>query len=44
MIVEDPTGQIEQLADEWVTQRISDGQSFLLRCHDALVAEHGELL
>jgi hypothetical protein len=44
MIVEDPTGEIEQLADEWVAQGISDGQSFLLRRHDALVAEHGQLL
>jgi hypothetical protein len=44
MIVEDPAGDIEQLADEWVTERVSHRQSFLLRGDDALVAEHGQLL
>jgi hypothetical protein len=44
MIVEDPTGQIEQLPDEWVTERVSHGQSFLLGRNDPLVPEHGQLL
>lgn len=44
MIVEDLSRDIEQLTDERVSQRVSHRQSFLLRRHDVLVAEHGQLL
>jgi hypothetical protein len=37
MIVEDPARKIEQLADEWVTQRVSHRQAFLLRRDDTLI-------
>ena len=44
MIVEDPAGDVEQITDQRVAQRVSHRQSFLLRRHDVLVPQHGQLL
>jgi hypothetical protein len=39
MIVDDAAGEIEQVADERVTQRISHGQSLLPRGNDPVGGE-----
>ena len=44
MMVEDVTGDVEQVADQRVAQRVADRRSFFLRRDDVLVAEHRELL
>ena len=44
MRVEDAAGNLEQVADERVAQGVSDRQPLLLRRHDALVAQDGEVL
>jgi hypothetical protein len=44
MIVEDAAGDVEQLANERVTQRVTDGQSFLLRRNDVLISKDRQLL
>ena len=44
MIIENPPGQIEQLADQRVSNLISHRQSLFLCRHDSLIPEHGQLL
>jgi hypothetical protein len=44
MIVEDPPGEAEQLADERVIYRISHSESFFSPRDDVLIPEHGQLL
>jgi hypothetical protein len=44
MVVEDPAGDVEQIADQRVAQRVSHRQSLLLRGHDGLVPQYRQLL
>src|SRR4029079_18178642 len=44
VIIEDPPGESEQVADQRIAQRVANGQSGFFRAHDALPAEHGQLL
>lgn len=41
---EDPSSDIEQLADERIAQGVADRQPLLLCCHDPLVPQHRKLL
>src|SRR5678815_3319231 len=43
-IVENPTCDIQQRAEQRVAQRVANGRSFLARRDDALVAKNGQLL
>ena len=44
MVVEDPPGDVEQIADERVTQRVMRGGAVAAHGDDAVVAKDGELL
>src|SRR3990167_2615673 len=43
LAVEDPPGDVEQLADQWVAHGVAHGRALLARADDVLAAQHGEL-
>lgn len=44
MVVENPPGDAEQFADQWVTDDVSNARAFLAARHDVLRPQDCELL